>query len=74
MKIEDQFDISGRGLVLTGTLDKDEPRPRIGTAPCAMPDGSYIALMVVGIESHKILTDPPRMSQNVSLKDRKSVV
>ena len=72
MKIEDQFYISGRGLVVTGHLDEGEPWPRLETVPCYMPDGSFMALPIVGIESAAIIRDgrKPRRGEKVGLQVR----
>lgn len=66
MRIEDQFYVSGRGTVVTGTLDEGEPWPRLGPI-AAMRGSTFFLINVIGIELSRALTDPPITSRTVGL-------
>ena len=49
--IEDHFQIKGRGLIITGKIEKNSPELKIG-APIIVcrPDGSEVKTKIAGIE------------------------
>ncbi len=49
--IEDHFQIEGRGLIITGKIEKNSPRLKIGTPIIvSRPDGSEVETKIAGIE------------------------
>ncbi len=49
--IEDHFQINGRGLVITGKIQKNSPELKIGTPIIVCrPDGSKVETKIAGIE------------------------